>query len=133
MICLDTDVVSVFLRRGAPPPAQRRLAETVAESHATSSITLGELLYGAARRGSATLMAAVHDYLFRDVTVVPFDEASARVYATIRVDLEAAGRPLDRSDLQIAAICLAHDLTLVTGNTRHFERVPGLRVENWLE
>ena len=46
--------------------------------------------------------------------------------------LEAVGRPLEDADLQIAAICLAHDLTLVTGNVRHFERVPGLRVENWL-
>ena len=132
MICFDTDVVSVFLRRGAPPAAQRRLADMAEESHFTTSITLGELLYGAVRRRSASLMNAIQDYLLRDVTIVPFDEASARVYASIRVELEAAGRPLHRSDLQIAAICLAHDLTLVTGNVRHFERVPGLRVENWL-
>ncbi len=55
------------------------------------------------------------------------------LYAEIRVALEASGQRLDDPDLRIAAICLAHDLTLVTGNVRHFERVPGLRVENWLE
>jgi tRNA(fMet)-specific endonuclease VapC len=132
VICLDTDVLSVFLRRGAPPMAQRRLAEIAAESHFTTSVTLAELLYGALRRRSTSLMNAIHDYVQRDVTILPFDEASARVYAGIRVELEAAGRSLDRPDLQIAAICLAHDITLVTGNVRHFERVPGLRIESWL-
>ena len=61
-----------------------------------------------------------------------FDEQAARAYAEIRVELEAKGQRLDDADLRIAAICLARDLTLITGNVRHFERVPGLRVENWL-
>jgi len=68
-----------------------------------------------------------------DVSILLFDEPAARSYAEIRVELEAAGRRLEDPDIRIAAICLAHDLTLVTGNVRHFERVPGLRVENWLE
>lgn len=132
MICLDTDVLSVFLRRGASPKAQRRLAEVAAEFHFTTSITLGELLYGATRRRSASLMRAIQEYVAGDVSIVPFDEQAASVYAEIRVELESIGQRLDDPDLRIAAICLAHDLTLVTGNVRHFERVPGLRVENWL-
>ena len=65
--------------------------------------------------------------------VAPFDEPAARAYAEMRVELESIGQRLDDPDLRIAAICVArHDLTLVTGNGRHFERVPGLRVENWL-
>ena len=132
MICLDTDVLSVFLRRGASPSAQRRLAEVSADSHFTTSITLGELLYGAVRRQSVSLMRAIEEYVQGDVTIVPFDEPAARSYAEIRVGLEATGQRLDDPDLRIAAICVAHDLTLVTGNVRHFERVPGLRVENWL-
>ena len=132
MICLDTDVLSVFLRRGASPSAQRRLAEVAADSHFTTSITLGELLYGAVRRRSVSLIRAVEEYVQGDVTIVPFDEPAARSYAEIRVALETSGQRLDDPDLRIAAICLARDLTLVTGNVRHFERVPGLRVENWL-
>jgi len=132
VICLDTDVLSVFLRSGASPSAQRRLAEVAADSHFTTSITLGELLYGAVRRRSVSLIRAVEEYVQGDVTIVPFDEPAARSYAEIRVGLEATGQRLDDPDLRIAAICVAHDLTLVTGNVRHFERVPGLRVENWL-
>jgi tRNA(fMet)-specific endonuclease VapC len=64
--------------------------------------------------------------------VLAFDEAAAYRYGTIRAELEAAGTPLHSLDLQIAAIALAQDLILVTGNTRHFSRVSGLRVENWL-
>lgn len=133
MICLDTDVLSVFLRRGAPPAAQRRLAEIAASDHFTTSITLGELLYGAMRRRSASLARAIEEYVGGDVSIAPFDEHAAERYADIRVLLELEGQRLDDPDLRIAAICLARDLTLVTANMRHFERVPGLRVENWLE
>lgn len=133
MICLDTDTLSVFLRQGAPPPAQRRLAELTAEEHFTTSITLGELFYGAVKRGSASLWRSIEAYVEGEVSILDFDEAAARAYAEARVDLEAAGQPLADADLRIAAICLARDLTLVTGNVRHFERVRGLRVENWLE
>jgi len=94
---------------------------------------LGELLYGAGRRQSAALHRAIEEYVGGDVSILPFDEPATRSYADIRVELEAAGRRLEDPDLRIAAICLAHDLTLVTGNVRHFERVLGLRVENWLE
>ena len=133
MICLDTDTISVFLRRGAPPGAQRRLAEVAASGHFTTAITLGELLHGATKRGSAALREAIEEYVEGEVSVLPFDEASARAYAEIRLDLEAKGQRLDDADLRIAAICLARDLVLVTGNVRHFERVLGLRVENWLD
>ena len=133
MICLDTDVLSDFLRKGAPPAVQRRLAELTAENHFTTTVTLGELLYGAARRRSPSLWRTIEEYVAGDFSILPFDEPAARVYAEMRVALESAGQRLDDPDLRIAAICLAHDLTLVTGNVRHFSRVPELRVENWLE
>jgi tRNA(fMet)-specific endonuclease VapC len=66
------------------------------------------------------------------IDVIPFDAAAAERYGALRAQLEAAGQRLAEADLRIAAIALAHDLTLVTGNVRHFARVPELRVENWL-
>ena len=54
------------------------------------------------------------------------------MYGRLRAELERNGRPLAEPDLRIAAIALARELTLVSGNARHFGRVPGLRVENWL-
>jgi tRNA(fMet)-specific endonuclease VapC len=64
--------------------------------------------------------------------VLPFDELAAEVYGPLRARLESEGRRLDEPDLRIASIVLARDLTLVTGNERHFARVPDLRIENWL-
>lgn len=134
MFCLDTDVVSAVMRPGGGPPhLARRFAVVPAEEQFTTAITLGELLYGAERRGSVRLRAAIEELVARVVTVLPFDEAAARVYASLRTELAARGHPLAEPDLRIASIALSLDLTLVTGNVRHFERVPGLRVENWLE
>ena len=67
-----------------------------------------------------------------DGYVPAFDEAAAHRYGEVRAELEARGEPIGDSDTRIAAIALVHDLTLVTGNVRHFERVPGLRLVNWL-
>ncbi len=64
--------------------------------------------------------------------MVPFDEAAARRYGALRAYLERQGTPLADADLRIAAIALVRGLVMVTGNVRHFQRVPGLVVENWL-
>jgi len=66
-------------------------------------------------------------------TVLPFDRAAAEVYGLLRVDLERRGERVDDPDLRIVSIALACDLTLVTGNVRHFARGPGLRIENCLD
>jgi tRNA(fMet)-specific endonuclease VapC len=134
VICLDTDTASAVLRHGGGPAGlARRLGTVDPAAHFTTAITVGELLYGARRRRSRRLQSEIEKLLGRDIRVLSFDEPAARVYAEIRVELESGGRPLADPDLRIAAICLLHDLTLVTGNTKHFERVPELRVENWLE
>lgn len=64
--------------------------------------------------------------------VLPFDAAAAETYGSLRAGLEASGRRLAEPDLRIASIALARDAVLVTGNERHFRRVNGLAVENWL-
>jgi tRNA(fMet)-specific endonuclease VapC len=65
--------------------------------------------------------------------VLPFDAAAARRDGEVRARLERLGPPIGDADLRIAAIALARGLTVVTANARHFQRVPGLTVENWLE
>jgi predicted nucleic acid-binding protein len=132
MYCFDTDVLSAVLRRVPLLHVARRLANVPPEHQFTTAVTLGELLYGAERRGSPGLAARVRDTVRGLVGVLPFDHAAAEVYAVVRTRLERAGRRLDEPDLRIASIALARDLTLVTGNVRHFARVPGLRVEDWL-
>ena len=85
------------------------------------------------RKGSPQLLARVRDVVLLSQQVLPFDDLAAESYGPLRARLESEGQPLAEPDLRIAAIALSRDLTLVTGNVRHFERVPDLRVENWLQ
>ena len=132
MYCFDTDVISAVLRRDPPLHLVRRLAALPAEQQFTTSITLGELIYGASKRGDAELGRRVHDVVVRLTEVLPFDAAAAEFYGPLRAELESKGRRLDEPDLRIASIALSRDLTVVTRNVRHFSRVASLRVENWL-
>jgi tRNA(fMet)-specific endonuclease VapC len=133
VFCFDTDVISAAMRPAPPMHLVRRLARTPIEAQCTTAITVGEILYGAARAGQPGLVETLRALVTSAQPVIPFDEKAAEAYGPLRAELERQGRRLDGSDLRIAAIALSRDLTLVTGNVRHFERVPGLRIENWLE
>ena len=132
MYCFDTDILSTVLKRNPPLPLIRRLAQIPAEEQFTTSITLGEILYGASKKGSARLLERVREIVLQAQQVLPFDELAAEMYGPLRASLESRGLPLDEPDLRIASIALSRNLTLVTGNLRHFERVPDLRLENWI-
>lgn len=130
----DTDTLSELLRRAPSPALLRRLAATTLDDQATSSVTLGELLYGAhrLREHAADLVERIEQTLIPNLTVLPFDADAARAYGALRAGLERAGMPIGDADMRIASIALDRDLIVVTGNVRHFERVPSLGVENWL-
>jgi tRNA(fMet)-specific endonuclease VapC len=130
--CFDTDVLNATMRREPDLALVRRLAQLPPSEQFTTAITLGELLYGAERRGSDRLRQTVRELVAGALTVLPFDDAAAEVYGPLRAQLESSGEPLAEPDLRIASIALARDLTLVTANLRHFDRVPDLQVENWL-
>jgi tRNA(fMet)-specific endonuclease VapC len=133
-LLLDTDVVSGILTGRASPGLRNRLELIPPALQHISAITLGELLYGMERSGRhAHLLDLLESRILPQLTILSFDEPAAREYAVLRVTLERQGQMLDDADLRIAAIALANGLALVTGNDRHFRRVPGLRVYNWLE
>ncbi len=132
MYCFDTDTLSAVIRRKPPLHLIRRLAQIPPADQATTTITLGELLYGAAKRDSERLTRQVREVVSIATTVLPFDSAAAEVYGPLRARLESEGRRLEEPDLRIASIALSRGLTVVTGNVRHFARVPDLAVENWL-
>ena len=132
---LDTDVIGNLLRRTPSTTLVRRLASVAPEDQVTTSITVGELVYGAHRvpERAPDLLERIDGVLGADLPVLPFDDHAARRYGELRADLERLGTPIGDADLRIAAIALTHELIVVTANTRHFERVPGLDIENWLE
>jgi len=134
MYLLDTDVLSNLLRLAPSTALVSKLASVPPEQQFTSSITLGELVYGAHRLKEHTraLLERLDETLLPNLPVLPFDASAARRYGEVRAELERHGAPIGDADLRIASIALTHDLTVVTGNVRHFARVSGLRVENWL-
>jgi tRNA(fMet)-specific endonuclease VapC len=130
--CFDTDVLSATMRRDPPMHVIRRLASTPPAQQCTTAITLGELVFGATKAGSQRLASKVQELVTDALTVLPFDAVAAETYGALRAQLESSGSRLAEPDLRIAAIALSRDLIVVTGNVRHFSRVPDLRIENWL-
>jgi tRNA(fMet)-specific endonuclease VapC len=130
--CFDTDTLSAVIRRDPPLHLIRRLAQVPPTDQTTTTINLGELLCGAARRGSEQLTHRVREVVTSATSILPFDEGAAEAYGQLRAQLEREGRHVDEPDLRIASIAVSRGLTVVTGNVRHFARVPGLGVENWL-
>ena len=135
MYLLDTDILSNLMRRSPSSALVARVARVPSEEQFTSSITLGELVYGAhrLRERTAILMEKIEDALLPNLPVLAFDTAAARRYGEIRAELERLGTPIGDADMRIAAIAVSRGLRVVTGNERHFRRVPGLETENWLE
>jgi tRNA(fMet)-specific endonuclease VapC len=134
MYLFDTDTISNLLRKQPFPGLLRRLAGLSAEQQFTSAITVGELIYGAYRSTRPDYFLSKLDQLvWPNINILSFDETAARTYGHLRAQLERKGIPLPEPDLRIASIALAKQLTLITGNTRHFVRVPNLQVENWLQ
>ena len=127
---LDTNIVSDLLRNPAGKVAAR-LRAVGDEGLAVSIVTAAELRFGAAKSGSPRLLARVEAAL-EALDVLPFDVPGDAEYATLRVELEAAGQPIGPNDLLIAAHARSLGTVMVTGNVAEFGRVRGLVVENWL-
>jgi len=125
---LDANICGAVIKRREASLLQRFDAE--AGRICVSTITLSEMLFGAEKRGSPALDAAVRD-LAACIGVVAYDEAAAEQYVQLRAELERLGAPLGANDLFIAAHARSLGLILVTDDAA-FERAPGLRVENWL-
>jgi tRNA(fMet)-specific endonuclease VapC len=129
MILLDTNVVVAHLNGDATVTA--RLTSQI-EEIAVPALVVAELDYGAkASARPAENLARLSTFL-GCVEIVPFDEAAAHQYGTLRARLKSIGKPTGEIDALIAAIALAHSSVLVTHNTRDFENIDGLALEDWL-
>ena len=119
---LDTDACISVLRRRDSPIALR--LSTVANSDiGLCSVVRAELMYGAFRASEILAEQARVRRFLAGFASLPFDDRAADLYGEIRVQLYRRGLPIGPNDLMIAAICLAHGLTLVTHNTREFSRI----------
>ena len=127
---LDTDIC-VFMLSGREPNVRLRMQTVPAADIAISTVTKGEMYSGASRSQQPARTGERQLDLFLRYDSLPFDDVAAREYGRIDGLLKSRGMSIGPLDTQIAAIALAHNLTLVTHNTRHFKRVPNLTIEDW--
>jgi tRNA(fMet)-specific endonuclease VapC len=127
---LDTNTCIAYLRGRSARVAQA-LREAQPEDIALCAVVVAELFEGAHRSVQREHnLARVAEFVTRFI-ILPFDIAAAEIAGQLGADLAARGTPIGAHDLQIAAIALANDLTLVTHNTREFSRLTGLQLEDW--
>jgi tRNA(fMet)-specific endonuclease VapC len=124
---LDITTLAEVLRAAPPPNLVRRLSQVPTRDRWTSVITVSQLLVAARHDRSARLMQEVVR-LVAAIRCAPYDLPAAQVFAKLR----ATGLDLDTDDLMIAAIALSRDLVLVTRRAYRFEKIEGLRTENWI-
>lgn len=128
---LDTDTCIYWLK-GNKRIEKRVLAHGL-RNCTMAVITECELYYGAMKSAKADKNLAVINELRRKVRTIHTGDGVAQRFGRIKSDLERKGLPVDDADLLIASIALAHDAILVSNNTGHFQRIAGLKIENWSE
>lgn len=130
---LDTNIV-IFALSGRRHETSERLDRELANGTdiGISSIVLFELRFGIAKsQHGVSSKTALNKFLEAPIEIIPFDETDAAHAGDIRAHLERQGTPIGPYDLLIAAQARARNATLVTANTREFERVPGLKLTDW--
>ena len=126
---LDTNIVIYTLRN---KPARVRTAfDRHAGEMCLSTVTLGELVYGAEKSTQVERNLAVIEGLAARMEVCPFDARAAMHFGQIRAELARSGQAIGPFDTMIAGHARALGLILVSNNRKEFERVPGLRLQNW--
>ncbi len=108
-----------------------RMREHTPSEIAITTITLAELWFGTRKSTRRLAVRREVDAFLEPFEVLPFDRDAADAYSGVRFDLERIGRPIGERDLMIASVALARDLTVVTHNVGEFNRVPGLKSEDW--
>lgn len=130
MILLDTNIW-ITLLKGRSPLMEEKWRSVAAADIVVCSVEKAELWHGAHKYEDPGQRRAIVDHWLGPYLSLPFDDTAAHHYATLRHHLEQRGEIIGPNDLKIAAICLAHDLTLVTKNTAEFSRILALMLEDW--
>ena len=129
----DTDAISELLRPRPATAYVKWIMKVAREEQFTSAVVIGELYKGAYRsQNRERHLSNIEKRVLPAVTVLPYDIAIAKVFGSIRAHLETKGMILPDADIQIAATAIGHNLELVTGNLRHFNRIPGLKLNKVL-
>ncbi len=127
---LDTDTCIYWLKGNEN--IEKKIIESGLSNVSITIITECELFYGAFKSAKREKNLAVVAELKKKIGTLQTGEGISYLYGKLKADLELKGQTLDDAALLIACIALASHATLVTNNTGHFERIRGLKIENWL-
>ncbi len=127
---LDTNIC-ISVARSHPATVARRFARVAPGSLGISIITWGELCFGAVKSNDPARARCLLEQFSRAVQVVPLTAEAGLRYGEVRAVLQRAGTSIGNNDLWIAAHALALGVPLISNNVHEFERVPGLKLENW--
>jgi tRNA(fMet)-specific endonuclease VapC len=127
---LDTDVCS-YIIKNRPADLKDTFLKHKNDTICISAVTYAELLYGLEKNPSDKLERAIDEFVAL-VRIIDWNHAAARKYAIIRHSLTKRGLITGSLDMQIAASAMATDAQLVTNNRKHFEKIEGLRIADWL-
>ena len=130
MYLLDTNIC-IYAMKGLYPAVNERLLSIRPEKIFVSSVTVGELEYGAAKSRWGDRAREVMRSFLANYDVIPFDETDAIHFGRFRAALAAVGTPIGNYDVMIAAQAFARNLMVITHNTKEFGRIPGLALEDW--
>ncbi|MEQ1312522.1 MULTISPECIES: type II toxin-antitoxin system tRNA(fMet)-specific endonuclease VapC [Acinetobacter] len=127
---LDTNIC-IYVINNKPQHVFERFKQYQLGQLAISSITASELAFGVEKSGSERNKQALNKFL-SPLEILPYDEQAIWHYAKLRQNLQSIGKPIGSLDMLIAAHALALEVVLVTNNTKEFERIDGLKLENWV-
>ena len=129
---LDTNIC-IYAIKHKPEQVFMRLQEHDPIDICISSVTYAELVHGVEKSKAIEKNRVALALLLANIEIMNFDSLAAESYGKIRADLEKAGTPIGPLDMMIAGHAMALGYTVVTNNTKEFERVKGLKIENWTE
>ena len=127
---LDTNIC-VYWLKGNEHIEQKVLSVGI-DTISNSFINVSELYYGAYKSQRVDQNLAIIRRLTERLNVVESDEAISEAFGSLKASLENAGMIIDDADIYIAACARVYGLTLVTNNTKHFRRLKGLKLDNWM-
>jgi len=128
---LDTNIC-IYIIKNRPRTVKEKFQEFSIGELCISTVTVSELMYGAFKsQFVAKNLKAIEDFLM-PFEIVNYDYMASVEYGKIRASLERQGKVIGNMDMQIAGHALALALTLVTNNTKEFERVKELTLDNWV-
>lgn len=131
-ILADTNILGYFARNQSAALQKRMLDALKRQEVAISAITRAETRFGLALLAPDDKRRHTVDLLLNELPVLPWTQQAADRYGDIAAHLQQSGQPIGQMDTLIAAHALALGLPLATHNTRHFKRVPGLQLEDWM-